>query len=157
MWSRLAICDLGRVLTGRTMKGTSQPYAWLLCLFMRATRGRHVWHKCVTAAMGPANNNFRYTTYLTRSDEAFIILVLEAKGRQWSAKLEDTKTAAWAKLKASIGCKDSNNTVVICVHHVSLTYVLFACCDVLSTNLGLTMDRLHSNLRTLQTLFQCKT
>ena len=128
MWSRLAVCDIGKVLVGRTMNGTSQPYAWLLCLFLRAMRGRHVWHKCVTAAMGPADNNFRFTTYLTRSDEAFIILALEAKGRQWSANIEEQKAATWSKMKASNQCNKCKCLFAIYVPCLSPARALLSCC-----------------------------
>lgn len=128
VWSRLAVCDIGKVLVGRTMNGNSQPYAWLLCLFLRAMRGRHVWHKCVTAAMGPADNDFRFTTYLTRSDEAFIILALEAKGRHWSANIEEQKAAAWSKMKASNRCNKCECSIVTCVPCLSPTHALVSCC-----------------------------
>ena len=121
MWSLLAICDLGKVLAGRTMEGTSKPYVWLMCLFVRAIRGQKVWTSCIAAAMEPTNNTFRFSNYLTRSDEAFITLVLEAKGRQWSASIESTKKAAWDQLKASTRCMASRRTFVKFVCYLSLT------------------------------------
>ena len=84
-----------------TMHGESIPYAWLLCMFIQALRGRDVWEKCLTMALEPTDSEFNLYTDLTKSDEAFIISVLKAKGRLWSKNYQEMKEEAWDKLKAS--------------------------------------------------------
>ena len=52
-------------------------------------------------ALEPTECEFNLYTHLTKSDEAFIITVLEAKGRLWSKNYQEMKEEAWEKLKAS--------------------------------------------------------
>lgn len=52
-------------------------------------------------ALEATENEFDFYTHLTKSDEAFIIAVLEAKGRLWSKHFQEVKEEAWDKLKVS--------------------------------------------------------
>ena len=102
IWSPLVICDVGAVAAGRRGNDKNIPYAWLICLFMKHVTSHQKWESLVNRAMAESTTVFRLADYFTRSDEAFMLVVLCAKGPGWSAELKEKKEAAWEWAVVSI-------------------------------------------------------
>ena len=102
IWSPLAICDVGAVAGARRGVGNGIPYAWLICMFLKNITNQNKWQSLITRAIEQTNPDFRLSQYFSRSDEAFMLAVLCAKGPGWREALIDKQKVAWTWFVVSV-------------------------------------------------------
>ena len=99
-WTPLVLCDLQKVAAAGRMEGQGVAYAWLLCCFMSSVRGKHTWELFIRSIRSN-DTKFVLDNFLTTSDEAFILLMIEAYREKWTGGNTDVQEAAWEHLAVS--------------------------------------------------------
>ena len=157
-WSLLSICDAGKVTHKMTMHEETIPYAWLLCMFIQALRGRDVWEKCLNGV----GTNRVWVQSLHSSDQirwGIHHYCPWSKGKIVEQELsrDERRGVGETKGKYTICVwKGMDMTVfVLLTHYVAHCSIVTILC--FSTLLLHLFGRMNFNQTTLKAWFQCRT
>lgn len=111
------LCDLLEVAKHRRLNGTSKPYAWLVMMFIHCLRTRSTYETFLDNLVRSSDEAFDMMDFFTRSDEAFLLAVMESEVQHWEQQNLEEKKLAWLWFQVSIDsyCIGQDNGMIILV------------------------------------------